>query len=53
MGILEISVGCTLVWPVPALEDRVKAASAVHRMGQSTYFQDTREPDLAATGPAM
>ncbi|MCE9526943.1 MAG: acetylxylan esterase [Planctomycetales bacterium] len=53
MGIFGISVGGTLVWPVAAMDDRVKAACAIYGVGQTTYPQDTREPDLAATRPEI
>lgn len=49
LGIFGISVGGTLVWPVAAMDDRVKAACAVYGVGQTTYLQDNREPDLAGS----
>lgn len=45
LGIFGISVGGSLVWPVAAMDRRVKAACAIYGAGWTTYPDGTPDPD--------
>lgn len=53
LGIFGISVGGSLVWPVAAMDRRVRAACAIYGAGWTTYPDGTPDPDPSASDPKM
>jgi dienelactone hydrolase len=51
LGIFGVSMGGTLVWPVAAMDPRVKAACAVYGNGWDSYPPDVTAPDPQAANP--
>lgn len=48
LGIFGVSMGGTLVWPIAAMDKRVKAACAIYGNGWDTHPPDVTAPDPRA-----
>jgi dienelactone hydrolase len=48
LGIFGVSMGGTIVWPVAAMDRRVKAACAIYGVGWNTYPDELGFPDSKA-----
>ena len=53
LGIYGVSVGGTIVWPVAAMDKRVKAACAIYGCGWHTYPDLLDEKDVQAAVPSV
>jgi dienelactone hydrolase len=48
LGIFGVSMGGTIVWPLAAMDRRVKAACAIYGVGWNTYPDEVASPDPKA-----
>ena len=48
LGIFGVSMGGTIVWPLAAMDRRVKAACAIYGVGWNTYPDELGSPDPKA-----
>ena len=48
LGIFGVSMGGTIVWPLAAMDQRVKAACAIYGVGWNTYSDEMNAPDPKA-----
>jgi dienelactone hydrolase len=48
LGIFGVSMGGTIVWPLAAMDRRVKAACAIYGVGWNTYPDEVGAPDPKA-----
>jgi dienelactone hydrolase len=48
LGIFGVSMGGTIVWPLAAMDRRVKAACAIYGVGWNTYPDEMNAPDPRA-----
>ena len=48
LGIFGVSMGGTIVWPLAAMDRRVKAACAIYGVGWNTYPDEVGSPDPKA-----
>lgn len=48
LGVFGVSVGGSIVWPMAAMDDRVKAACAIYGVGWNTYPDEIGVPDPQA-----
>jgi dienelactone hydrolase len=53
LGIFGVSMGGTIVWPLAAMDRRVKAACAIYGVGWNTYPDEVGSPDPKAGDTAM
>ncbi len=51
LGIFGVSMGGTIVWPLAAMDSRVKAACAIYGVGWNTYPDEVGSPDPKADDP--
>jgi dienelactone hydrolase len=52
LGVFGVSMGGSIVWPLAAMDYRVKAACAIYGAGWTTYPDELRAPDPRAGDPA-
>jgi dienelactone hydrolase len=48
LGIFGVSMGGTIVWPIAAMDLRIKAACAIYGVGWNTYSDEVGAPDPMA-----
>jgi dienelactone hydrolase len=51
LGIFGVSMGGTIVWPLAAMDHRVKAACAIYGVGWNTYPDELGSPDPKVNDP--
>lgn len=49
LGVFGVSMGGTIVWPMAATDDRIKAACAIYGVGWNTFPDGMDEPDPKAS----
>lgn len=51
LGIFGVSMGGTIVWPLAAMDQRVRAACAIYGVGWNTYPDEMNAPDPKTSDP--